>query len=53
MRVGDAQVSFQHGNFIINKGKAKAQDILRLIEIVREKVKEKFNIILEPEVEII
>ena len=53
MRVGDAQISFQHGNFIINKGKAKAQDILRLIEIVREKVKEKFNIILEPEVEII
>ncbi|RLE13591.1 UDP-N-acetylenolpyruvoylglucosamine reductase, partial [Candidatus Aerophobetes bacterium] len=36
MRVGDAQVSFQHGNFIINKGKAKAQDIILLIEKVRE-----------------
>jgi len=53
MRVGDAQVSFQHGNFIINKGKAKAQDIILLIEKVREKVKEKFNINLEPEIEII
>jgi len=53
MRVGDAQVSFQHGNFIINKGKAKAQDIILLIEKVREKVKEKFNISLEPEIEII
>ena len=53
MKVGDAQVSFQHGNFIINKGKAQAQDIIELIEKVREKVREKFNINLEPEVEII
>ncbi|MCD6406844.1 UDP-N-acetylmuramate dehydrogenase [Candidatus Aerophobetes bacterium] len=53
MTIGDAQVSFQHGNFIINKGKARAQDIIQLIEKVREKVKEKFNIDLEPEIEII
>jgi UDP-N-acetylmuramate dehydrogenase len=53
MRVGDAQISFQHGNFIINKGRAKAQDIIQLIERVRERVREKFNITLEPEVEII
>lgn len=53
MKIGDAQISFQHGNFIINKGKAKAQDIIELIEKVRERVKEKFNITLEPEVEII
>jgi len=53
MRIGDAQISFQHGNFIINKGRAKAQDIIQLIEKVRERVREKFNIALEPEVEII
>ncbi len=53
MKIGDAQVSFQHGNFIINKGEAKAQDIIQLIEKVREKIKEKFNINLEQEVEII
>ena len=53
MTVGDAQVSFQHGNFIINKGRAKAKDIIQLIEKVRERVREKFNIDLEPEIEII
>ncbi|HDN84626.1 UDP-N-acetylmuramate dehydrogenase [Candidatus Aerophobetes bacterium] len=53
MRVGDAQVSFQHGNFIINKGRAKASDIIQLIERIKKRVKEKFNITLEPEVEII
>lgn len=53
MRIGDAQVSFQHGNFIINRGKATAQDIIQLIEKVRKKVRERFNINLEPEVEIV
>lgn len=53
MRVGDAQVSFQHGNFIINKGRAKASDIIQLIERIKKRVKEKFNITLEPEIEII
>lgn len=53
MRVGDAQVSFQHGNFIINRGKATANEIIQLIEKVSKKVKERFNIELEPEVEII
>jgi len=53
MRVGDAQVSFQHGNFIINRGDAQAKDIIQLMEKIRKKVKEKFNILLEPEVEII
>ncbi len=53
MRVGDAQVSFQHGNFIINRGQARAKDILELMEKVKKKVKEEFNILLEPEVEIV
>jgi UDP-N-acetylmuramate dehydrogenase len=53
MRIGDAQVSFQHGNFIINKGKATAHDIIELMEMVREKVKAQFGIQLEPEIEIL
>lgn len=53
MRVGDAQVSFQHGNFIINRGEATAQDIIQLIEKIKRRVKERFNINLELEVEII
>ena len=53
MRVGNAQVSFQHGNFIVNKGDAKAQDIIQLLERIKERVRDKFNIDLEPEIEII
>lgn len=48
--VGDAAVSFRHANFIINKGKAKAQDVLRLMDIINREVKKKFNINLKPEV---
>jgi len=53
MRIGDAEVSSHHANFIINKGKATAEDIIRLIEGVQKKVKEKFGIIMETELEII
>jgi UDP-N-acetylmuramate dehydrogenase len=53
MRMGDAQVSHQHANFIINKGKATAQDVLRLIEEVKKRVRDRFGISLEPELEII
>lgn len=51
--VGDAEVSVKHSGFIINKGNAKAKDILDLIEIVQNTVKEKFNVELHPEVRII
>ena len=51
--VGDAEVSMKHSGFIINKGNAKAKDILDLIEIVQRTVKEKFNVELTPEVRII
>ncbi len=51
--VGDAQVSMQHGNFIINKGEATAEDVLNLMEMVKEKVKSVMNVELEPEVRII
>jgi len=53
MKVGNAQVSLQHANFIINKGNATAQDVISLIEKVRKKVEDKFTISLELELEVI
>ncbi len=52
-QIGDAIVSRKHANFIENKGKAKFADIKLLIEYVKEKVYEKFNIKLKEEVIII
>jgi UDP-N-acetylmuramate dehydrogenase len=51
--VGDAQVSEKHTNFIVNRGQAKAEDILALISKVRRAVQEKTGILLEPEVKIV
>ncbi|KZL93288.1 UDP-N-acetylmuramate dehydrogenase [Clostridium magnum] len=53
MRVGDAQVSEKHSGFIINKGNATAKDILGLIKLVQNTVKDKFNVDLFTEVRII
>lgn len=48
--VGDAQVSEKHCGFVINKGKATAQDIYTLIEQVQKKVYETSGVMIEPEV---
>lgn len=53
LRVGDAEVSTLHANYIVNRGNASAADILNLMEMVREKVFLKFTIYLEPEVQIV
>lgn len=50
MSVGDAEVSTKHANFIINRGNAKAEDVLSLIEKVQSVVFEKFNVSLEQEI---
>lgn len=52
-RVGDAVVSQEHGNFIINDGHATARDVLDLINLIRQRVKAERGIELETEVEII
>jgi UDP-N-acetylmuramate dehydrogenase len=52
-RCGDAQVSELHANFIVNTGQARAADVLSLIDRVRERVAERFGIVLECEIEII
>jgi UDP-N-acetylmuramate dehydrogenase len=50
---GGAVVSEQHANFIVNSGNATAADILALIKIVQQKVREKHNLDLHPEVRIV
>jgi len=51
MRIGDAEVSEQHANFIVNRGSATAFDVYALIKAVRKKVFEATGIELEPEIE--
>jgi UDP-N-acetylmuramate dehydrogenase len=46
-------VSDVHANFFVNLGQATATDVLRLLELVRQRVHEARGIELEPEVEII
>ncbi len=53
MKVGGAEVSDLHAGFIINTGEATASHILKLMELVQDRVYESFGIRLEPEVRII
>ncbi len=52
LRVGDAEVSPVHANFLINHGRATPEDFLELLEIVRERVRNHHGVTLETEVEI-
>ena len=52
-RVGNIEVSPVHANYLVNLGGGTAEDALALIELVREKVREKLGIELESEVRII
>ena len=52
-RVGGAQISELHANFIINVDNASANDVVELMVIAREAVAEQFNIRLEPEIKLI
>ena len=51
--VGAAQVSEKHAGFLINRGGATCDDMLRLIELVQQRVREQFGVQLECEVRII
>lgn len=52
-KIGGAQVSEKHAGFIINTGDATAKDVLDLIDYVKQKVYEKFNVKIETEVRIL
>lgn len=53
LKIGGAEVSQKHANFIVNKGSASAEDVIELIDIIKDKVKKEYNIDLECEQEII
>ncbi|MBU6389746.1 UDP-N-acetylmuramate dehydrogenase [Patescibacteria group bacterium] len=52
-RIGNAQISEQHANFIVNRGGATAADVLALIELIQKKVKEETGYRLEPEIRLV
>ena len=49
-RIGRAQISDQHANFIVNLGGASCKDVLGLMDLAKKEVKEKFNLELEEEI---
>ena len=51
--IGDAEISMKHANFIVNKGRATANDVILLMEKIVQRVKEETGINLEPEVLIV
>lgn len=51
--INGAEVSIKHANFIINKGNCKGSDIIELIDLIKNKIKEEYNIELILEQEII
>jgi len=53
LRIGDAEVSTKHGNFIVNRGRASAADVIRLIRTVRRTIKRKAGVQLDLELKIV
>lgn len=52
-RLGDAEIPALHGNYVVNMGGAKSEDVIKLINLCKQKVKEKFNFELEEEIVIL
>jgi UDP-N-acetylmuramate dehydrogenase len=52
IRVGAAEISDRHANFIVTNAGAKSDDVLRLIDLTRSKVSEQFGVDLELEIKI-
>ncbi|MEE9370434.1 MAG: UDP-N-acetylmuramate dehydrogenase, partial [Sedimentisphaerales bacterium] len=52
LQIGGATVSEKHANFIIAEKGCQSRDVIRLIDAIKQRVKEKFDIELELEIEI-
>jgi UDP-N-acetylmuramate dehydrogenase len=52
-RIGDAEISAHHANFFVNRGRARAADIVALMDLARQRVQERFGICLEAEVALV
>ncbi|MFA4880876.1 MAG: UDP-N-acetylmuramate dehydrogenase [Candidatus Doudnabacteria bacterium] len=51
--MGGAAISQKHANFIVNEREAKAKDVLDLIDLVRQRVYEKYGLVLETEIQFV
>jgi UDP-N-acetylmuramate dehydrogenase len=49
-RIGGAQISPRHANFIVNVERARADDVIALIDLMRNRVFEQFGVELIPEI---
>ena len=52
LQIGGAVVSEKHANFIIAQEGCKSRDVIRLIDVIKQRVKERFDVELELEIEI-
>lgn len=52
-RIGGAMISEKHANFIVNTGHAKAHDIIDLVHLAQQKVKQTAGVELEPEIRVV
>lgn len=50
-RIGGAEISQKHANFVVNLGRASSEDVLELINLIKNKVKNKFAVILKEEIQ--
>lgn len=52
-RVGNAEISMKHANYIVNLGNATSDDVLQLVDIVRDTVAREFGVTLALEVQVL
>ena len=52
-KIGGAMVSEKHANFIVNTGNTTAEDVITLAAVIKSKVRNKFGIQLEEEVQMV
>lgn len=50
VKSGGAEIPHLHGNYVVNAGSAKAEDVIRLINLCKQKIKDRFNLELEEEI---
>jgi len=53
LRVGDAQISDKHPNYIVNRGNATSKEVTQLIKNVQQRIKKTYNINLEAEIQFV
>lgn len=50
-KIGNVKISEKHANFIVNLGNGRAKDVIKLVNLIKNKIKNKFGITLEEEIQ--